>query len=118
MKKEVFVATIFIAFIAVSGCGDNNQSIAPKSSNEILIPGGYVFIGASAYGVYINDVTFYLQHQETGRFYEFKEGKIGRAITLPEDYVLIGASAHGQYVNSVTFYCRLRGSDKILKFKP
>ena len=105
MRKNWFVIVLvsILAVVFTAACGGEFDGIAPV---EIKVPDGYAYVGSSAYGRLINNVTHYCQHNENGRVYECTNGQIGDEILIPDGYEFAGASAYGRLVNNVTIYCR------------
>lgn len=109
----ILILTILILTACSSGDDSKHVPIETTLGQEIVVPTGYLFLDASAYGQYDNNVTYYCQQIESGRIFECTNGKFGREIIVPDGYFFIGASAYGKFTNNVTYYCGKNGTRRV-----
>lgn len=118
-----FIGLLIVFLLVMSLFVSDGQEVAKlpqaddSNAKEILVPPGYDFIGAFAYGRYIENTIYIFRENATGRIFKSDGKKIGNEIIIPPGSAFICASAYGEYSANVAYYVRNMTDGKVYKIE-
>lgn len=108
------ILVIGIAIVVIDAMGrEKSNQIKLTVGQEIVVPEGYTFVDASAFGKISAYVTYYCKEDASGRIFVCTDGVIGKEIVIPEGYTFVGASASGEISSYATYYCMHNASGRV-----
>lgn len=112
------IAILFLMAMCLGSSGGNGGKKVLELGDEVRVPDGFYFVGASAHGRFAKIETLYCQNLKSGQVFTCNDGKVGEEIVFPDGYSFAGASAYGEFTSILTFYCRMKGTERVFVCKP
>jgi len=119
--KKIVLATLVLVFL-LAGCSkiSPGREIELSQQKGAFVPDGYELLDASITdGDSPADFTvFFIREKNSGKIYEYGDGKIGAEIIIPKGFVLVAVSSFGLCGDYRTYYCREEITGLIYEFVP
>lgn len=118
--KWILLVIAFIVLAVLCSNGQERVQLNPPAgtdaSDKLVIPAGYEFVDAAAYGTTEN-IIYFLEDKNTGKIFKSDGKNIGNEVVVPAGYKFAGASAYGSSSCEMSYYLRADSDGSVYKMK-